>query len=99
VAFVMTPLVVIVKLAVVWPCGTDMDAGTVAALFVDASEMVSPPVGALLLSVTVPIGELPPGTELELSVNELIVGAVTASDAVFDTPLAVAVMVLVALVA
>ena len=77
-----------VKVAVVPPPGTVTLAGTVAApvLLLD-SDTTAPPLGAELLSVTVPLDELPPLTLDGLTLSEESVGGVTVSEAVCVAPL------------
>ena len=77
-----------VKVAVVPPPGTVTLAGTVAApvLLLD-SDTTAPPLGAELLSVTVPLDELPPVTLDGLTLSEESVGGVTVSEAVCVAPL------------
>jgi hypothetical protein len=56
-----TPTVVTVKVADVFPAGTVTDCGTIAAfVFDEPSTTVKPTVGALAVSVTVPVTVLPP---------------------------------------
>jgi len=83
-----TGLVLTVKVAVVPPPGTVTLAGTVAApvLLLD-SDTTAPPLGAELLSVTVPLDELPPVTLDGLTLSEESVGGVTVSEAVCVAPL------------
>ena len=59
-----TPVVVIVKVAVVEPAATVTDAGTVAFELLDVKATTVPPVPAAEFSVTVPVDEVPPVTEL-----------------------------------
>ncbi len=61
----LTALVLIVKFAVVAPAVTVTLAGTVATVvLLLLSVTTAPPDGAGPLNVTVPVGELPPVTEL-----------------------------------
>jgi len=67
-----TPKVVIVNVPVVFPEATVIVLGTVAAAkFVDPSATKTPPDGAALSNVTVPVTvvELPPTTEVGLTLN------------------------------
>jgi hypothetical protein len=83
-----TGLVVIVNTALVLPAGTVTLAGTLAAdgtlLF---SETAVPPTGAGPVSVTVPWEMIPPTTLAGSTENVLNAGGLTASVAVFVTPL------------
>ena len=63
----LTAVVLTVKLALVWPCGTTTLPGTVAAAALLDRNTPAPPEGAAMFSVTVPMEELPPVTELGLS--------------------------------
>jgi len=81
----VTPVVEVVKVAVVLPEATVTDAGTVTPLAVLLLERLTavPPVGAGLESVTVPVELVPPITEVGLRVTPLRTGAVTAIVVVF----------------
>ena len=79
---VETPVVVIVKVAVVEPAATRTVAGRVADVLFDERLTESPPVGALPLKVTVPVEEVPPTTEVGETVKLVSVGAVTVNVAV-----------------
>ena len=63
--------VVIVKVAVLLPAGTVTLEGSCAAVLLSDSETTIPPLGALPVSVTVPMEELPPVTEVGLTLTEL----------------------------
>ena len=77
-----TALVVTVKVAVVAPAATVTLAGTVAAALLLDKLTVSPPVGAALPKVTVPVDEVPPVTEVGFSVTDETVGGFTVRLAV-----------------
>jgi hypothetical protein len=64
VAAVLDPTreVVTVKLALVWPAGTTMLPGGVAAALLLDKNTPRPPAGAAMFSVTVPVEEVPPLT-------------------------------------
>lgn len=79
---VETPVVVIVKVAVVEPAATRTVAGSVADVLFDERLTESPPVGALPLRVTVPVEEVPPTTEVGETVKLVSVGGVIAKVAV-----------------
>lgn len=84
------------KVAVVAPAGTVTVAGTVPRLaLLEVRFTTKPPVGATLLSVTVPVALLPPTTEAGANVRSVNAGALIARFAVPDLPLAVAVIVAV----
>ena len=86
----VTALVATVKVAVLPPAATLMLAGIVATVGrLLASEIMVPPLGAGLLSVTVPVEGLPPVTLLGFKASAASVpgAAVTVSVAVLVTPL------------
>lgn len=60
----ITPEVVILKVAEVLPAGTVTVDGTCASALLLASVTVTPPAGAAPLSVTVPVLEDPPETDV-----------------------------------
>jgi hypothetical protein len=75
-----TALVVAVKVAVVAPASTVTVAGTwAAAVLLELKLTTAPPVGAAPLSVTVPVEELPPTTEVGVRLMEFRIAAVTVS--------------------
>ena len=84
---VATDVVPTVKVAVVAPAGTVTFAGTVAYAAFDVSPTTTPPSGATLLSVTVPVEELPPTTEVGLSEMLLRAAELMAKVAVACLPL------------
>jgi hypothetical protein len=76
---VATGSVVVVKVAVVVPAATVTDAGTwAAAVLLELRETAKPPVGAGLESISVPVEELPPTTEVGDRPTDVRTGAVTA---------------------
>ena len=78
-----TVLVVTVKVAVVAFAATVTLAGTLAIeVLLLVSVTTAPPDGALPDSVTVPVEELPPVTEVGLSVRLFTTGGTTVSAAV-----------------
>jgi len=82
-ALLDTRLVVTVNVAVVAPAATVTVAGTVAAAVLLLLRVTTaPPVGAGPFSVTVPVDELPPVTDVGFKLTELGAGALTASAAV-----------------
>lgn len=84
----VTELVLTVKLAVVALAATVTLEGTVATLvLLLVSVTTAPPAGAGPLSVTVPVDEFPPTTELGFRPTELGTGAFTVRVALFVVPL------------
>ena len=78
-----TALVVAVKVAVVAPASTVTVPGTcAAAVLLELKLTTAPPVGAAPLSVTVPVEELPPTTDVGFRLTEFRIAAVTVSVAV-----------------
>ena len=59
----LTGVVLTENVALVAPAGTETVPGTVAVEELLASVTVAPPVGATAPNVTVPVDELPPGTD------------------------------------
>jgi hypothetical protein len=98
-ASAVTAEVVIVNVAVVAPDATVTELGTAALLRLLLREIDSPLVGAALLIVTVPVEDVPPGTEVGDTEMAVKVGALIVRVAVFDELFAVAVMVAVVFVA
>lgn len=80
-----TPDVATVNVAVVAPPETGTLAGGVAPALLEPRLTESPPVGAGLLNVTIPVDELPPTTELGARVTLVSVGGVIVRVAVSDT--------------
>jgi hypothetical protein len=82
-----TPLVVMVKVALVAPAGILTLAGTRAADVLLLCNVTSaPPVGARPFKVTVPVELLPPTTEVGFLVTDDSVGAATVRVLVWTTP-------------
>lgn len=71
-----TGVVVMVKVAVLLPAATVTVLGGTALVLVEVNVMLSPPVGALPLRVTVPVELLPPRTEAGATVTLETVGGV-----------------------
>ncbi len=71
----LTAEVVTVKVAVVAPAATVTLAGTVADALLLDKLTTAPPVGAALLSVTVPVEVPPPVTEVGFKLRRLREGA------------------------
>jgi hypothetical protein len=92
---VVTAMVVTVNVAVALPAATVTDEGTVAAeVLLLLSVTTVPPVGAAVLSVTVPVALAPPVTDVGLRLTELRdTPGVIVRVAVFETLLYLAVMV------
>jgi len=82
-----TPVVLIVKVAVVVPAGTVTDAGTVALVELDARATTAPPVPATLERVTVPVEVFPLETDVGLNAKDETVGPLMVRFAKLDTPL------------
>ena len=81
----MTALVVMANVAVVAPAATVTLAGAwAAAVLLLESATAAPPAGAGLSSVTVPVEDTPPRTDVGLTLTELnaATGAVTVRVAV-----------------
>jgi hypothetical protein len=82
-----TPLVVIVKLALVEPAGIVTLADTWAALVLLLRNVTAaPPAGAAPFRVTVPVALFPPTTEVGVRVSVDNVGALTVSVVVSVAP-------------
>jgi len=95
-----TAVVVTVNVAVVAPAATVTLAGTVAApVLLLLSVTAAPPAGAGPFSVTVPVEEVPPVTDVGLRFTKLGVGAFTANVADWVVPLNVTEIVTDALLA
>jgi hypothetical protein len=82
VVFDATPTVVTVNVPVVAPAATLTDDGTVAAALLELRATATPPEGAALLSVTVPVEVFPPATDVGFKVTDVTVGALTLNVAV-----------------
>ena len=80
-----TGIVVTVNVAVVAFAATVTLAGTIAAGLLLVRATTAPPGGAAAFSVTVPVDELPPLTELGLSATEVRFAGVTVNVAVLVT--------------
>ena len=80
---VETALVLMANVAVVAPAATVTVAGTVADGLLLESATTRPPVGAALLSVTVPVEEAPPTTLVGLSARLATPGGDTVRVAVW----------------
>ena len=93
VALADTGTVVIVNVPVVVPAGIVTVAGTPAATLLDPRLTTTPPTGALLSSVTIPVAELPPATPEGEIVTLNTRGATTVRTAAAAVPFAVAVIV------
>jgi len=93
VVLMATATVVSENVAVVAPAATVTEAGVLVELLLSESVTASPPVGAALEMVTVPVEEAPPTTEVGFTVTDDTVGELTVNVAVWDVLLAVAVIV------
>jgi len=93
VVLAVTAIVVTVKVAVLDPAGTVTFAGTDAALPLAVNATTKPPVGALPLSVTVPVEGLPPETDAGLTDTLTRLGGVIVKVAVWFVPFSVPVIV------
>jgi hypothetical protein len=89
--------VAIVNDVVVAPAATVTLSGTVKTLVFDDERLTtSPPVGAGPASVTFPVVEAPPGSDVAEALRALSETGRTVSEAVFDVPPKVAVNVVTA---
>ena len=95
VAVEATGIVETVKVAEVAPAATVTVAGTVALALLLDNDTTSPPTGAALPMVTVPVELEPPTTEVGFTLTAVTRGAVTVSDAVLEIAFAVPVIVAV----
>jgi hypothetical protein len=66
---VVTAVVVIVKVTLLPPAGMLAAGGTLTFELLDESVTCTPPVGAGLARVTVPVRELPPVTDVDDSIK------------------------------
>ena len=84
-----TALVLIVKVALLFPAGTVTLEGTLAAaVLLLESATCAPPAGAVPLNVTVPVEEFPPVTVAGFSVSEETAGGdVGATGSIIVWPL------------
>lgn len=84
----VTELVLIVNVAVVEFAATVTLDGTVATdVLLLVKVTTAPPLGAGPLSVTVPVDEVPPSTDVGFRVTELGTGGFTVNVALFVVPL------------
>jgi hypothetical protein len=86
----VTDLVVTVNVAVVAPAATVTEAGTVAEALLLESATLTPPEGAVLFKVTVPVAEVPPVTLeglMDSDDKESVADGVMVSAADLLTPL------------
>jgi hypothetical protein len=86
----VTVLVATLKVAVVLPAATVTDTGTMAEALLLASDTETPPVGAAVLKVTVPLTAVPPVMLVGFTLTEesaTLVEGVTVRAAVWLTPL------------
>ena len=90
---VATPVVVMVKVAVVAPAATVTVDGGTALVTLEPNETTVPPVGAAPLSVTVPVEEVPPWTDVGATVTLVRAAGLMVSVAFCETPPCVPVMV------
>ena len=89
---VATPVVVIVNVPVIDPDGTVTVAGTVAAALLDVRLTTVPPVPAVAPSVTVPVDDVPPVTDVGLTATATVLAGCTVRAAEAEPPFAAAVM-------
>ena len=78
------------NIADVLPAGTVTDAGTVATAKLLVRPTFNPPVGALAVSVTVPVAEMPPTTVAGFTPSDRTDGAFIVRVPAFEMPLKVA---------
>ena len=93
--FDFTDVVPTLKVAEVLPAGIVTAEGAEANPELTDRATTRPPDGAAEVIVTVPVLDYPPTTLAGLNVNDLSVGAITVSVAVFEMPPSVAVKVTV----
>ena len=94
-----TANVVTANVADVVPAGTVTDVGTVAFGLLDCNETTAPEPPGALARVTVPVDDVPPGTDVGLSVRLRSPDGVIVSSAFWLVPLSVPVMVTLVVVA
>ena len=82
----MTAFVVTVNVTLVWPAGIVTVVGTVAEVWLLANVITLPPAGAGPEMMTVPVDEVPPFTEVGLTLTLDTVGGVIVNWAVSVMP-------------
>ena len=95
-ASVATAVVLTANVADVWPAGTVTDEGAEADELFQDSATTTPPAGAALARVTVPVVCEPPITDVGLKVTD--VGAIALMFKPFETVVPAAVPLIVAVV-